>query len=670
MQRRIWSTLAAVIGLAAASCPDHVRGFEQAQSVGRAIQPTAYRPLPLSRIKPTGWLREQLRTQAAGLSGHLDEFWPDIKNSAWTGGTAEGWERVPYWLDGLVPLAYLTDDQALQAKARRVIDYILDHQHPDGWLGPIGDTAGHKPYDTWPLFPLFKALTQYQEATGDPRVVAALSRCARKIDRVIDQTPLHSWAKMRAADFAITLVWLHERTGEPWLLDLARKCFAQSHDWRAQFDDFKFTGKTQGKFELDTHGVNTAMALKYGAVRYLLTGDTRDRGAVFPMLALLDLHHGQATGIFTCDEHLAGRCPSQGTELCTVVEAMYSLEVASAVTGDARLGDRLEKLAYNALPATFKKDMTAHQYDQQCNQVICSKEGNHVYVNNGSDSNLFGLEPNFGCCTANMHQGWPKFASFLWMRSADGGLAAIAYAPCVVETRIQDKPVKVEVKTDYPFRDTIAIAVTVGEPMSFPLHLRVPLWTKEVIGAAPGLELRAGGIALPLGSTRFMVNGGGGFLELRGEWSGTKAISLRLPMEVRLYHGFNDAVAIERGPLVYGLKIGAEWKKVRDNSQFSDWEVYPTTPWNYALQIDSEHPEQSVTFQERPLGSSPLTPEGAPVIAQVKGRRLSGWKLERGAAAPPPPSPAASNGPAEELILVPYGCTDLRITEFPTLGSR
>ena len=209
-------------------------------------------------------------------------------------------------------------------------------------------------------------------------------------------------------------------------------------------------------------------------MRYLLTGDARDKDAVFPMLDLLDKHHGQATGIFTCDEHLAGRSPSQGTELCTVVEAMYSLEVLSAVTGDARLGDRLEKLAFNALPATFKKDMTAHQYDQQCNQVICSKEGEHVYVNNGPDSNLYGLEPNFGCCTANLHQGWPKFTSSLWMKSADGGLAAIAYAPCVVETKIQGKPVKVEVTTDYPFRDNIEIAVTVPEPMSFPLHLRVP----------------------------------------------------------------------------------------------------------------------------------------------------------------------------------------------------
>ena len=98
-------------------------------------------PLPLGSIKPAGWLKDQLRIQADGLSGHLDEFWPDIKNSAWFGGSAEGWERVPYWLDGLVPLAFVTDDPVLKGKVRNAIEYILAHQQADGWLGPIGDQS-------------------------------------------------------------------------------------------------------------------------------------------------------------------------------------------------------------------------------------------------------------------------------------------------------------------------------------------------------------------------------------------------------------------------------------------------------------------------------------------------------------------------------------------------
>jgi hypothetical protein len=633
-------------------------GEQAPKDEAAGLHAPAFEPLPLGSIKPAGWLKDQLRIQAAGLSGHLDEFWPDIKESAWFGGDAEGWERVPYWLDGLVPLAYVLDDPTLKAKVKKSIDFILDRQHADGWLGPLGDRRKHKAYDPWPLFPLMKALAQYQEATGDPRVVPALLKVCRKIDELISREPLYSWARFRVADYVVTLYWLHDRTKEPWLLDIARKAFAQGHDWRAQFDDFPFTAKTRGKFELDTHGVNTGMALKYGAVRYRLTGDPKDREAIFRMLELLDKYHGQATGIFTCDEHLAGRSPSQGTELCTVVEAMYSLEVSAAILGDSRLGDRLEKLAFNALPATFMKDMTAHQYDQQCNQVICAAKGAHVYVNNEPDSNLYGLEPNFGCCTANMHQGWPKFLSHLWMKAADGGLAVIAYAPCVIQTTIQGKPVELGVETMYPFRDEISIRVTVKEPMTFPLHLRIPGWCK-------GRQLALGGSTIKADSDEKH------YIRLTTDWRESGTLALHLPMSVELYNGYNNAVAIERGPLIYALPIEAEWKRVKDreNLPFDDWEVYPKSPWNYAIQIDREHAERSVSFEDRPLGTQLFSTKGAAVLARIRGRRLPGWGLEKSAAAPPPHGPVRSQEPLEELRLIPYGCTDLRVTEFPVLAS-
>ena len=99
-------------------------------------------------IKPAGWLRRQLEIQAESLSGNLDKIWPDIRDSAWIGGTAEGWERVPYWLDGFIPLAYLLENEDMIARAKRYIDCIVDSQKPDGWLCPCSDEA-RATYDTW-----------------------------------------------------------------------------------------------------------------------------------------------------------------------------------------------------------------------------------------------------------------------------------------------------------------------------------------------------------------------------------------------------------------------------------------------------------------------------------------------------------------------------------------
>src|SRR5512135_29529 len=127
LDRREFLTSVAA-GVVAGSVP-----LGSAGQTAAALAAPAFRPLPLGAIRPRGWLQRQLRIQADGLSGHLDEFWPDVGQSQWFGGKAEGWERAPYWLDGLIPLAWVLGDEKLQAKAKRYVDYIVAHQRPDGW---------------------------------------------------------------------------------------------------------------------------------------------------------------------------------------------------------------------------------------------------------------------------------------------------------------------------------------------------------------------------------------------------------------------------------------------------------------------------------------------------------------------------------------------------------
>ncbi len=622
------------------------------------LQPNAFNPLPLGSVKPRGWLLRQLQIQASGLSGHLDEFWPDLgSNSGWLGGTGESWERGPYFLDGLVPLAYLTANPVLIAKVKKWMNWTLEHPQPDGWIGPLNSHNPKNPQDWWPNFVMLKALAQYQEVTGDARVIPLMEKYFAYQAAHLDERPLKEWAIYRWQDEVLTILWLYDHDGNRSLLDLARKVQRQGHDWEAQFADFRFPGKVdKANTNLATHGVNNGMALKAAPVWWLLTGEARDRAGLSRMMEQLDRYHGQPEGIFASDEHYGGRDPSQGTELCTVVEAMFSLEVDSAILGDASLGDRLERIAYNALPATFSPDLWAHQYDQQANQVMVSL-ANRRWSSNGPASNIFGLEPNFGCCTANMHQGWPKFAANLWMATPDEGLAAMVYGPSEVTAAVKGgAKVTLTETTEYPFRDAITITVNAASPALFPLALRIPAWATRAtiaVNGRPEDAIRAGE-----------------FFRIDRQWKSGDTVLIRFPMTVRTSTWYNDSVAVERGPLVYSLKIGESWHKIKQTGPAADWEVYPTTPWNYALAIDRADPSKSVEVKELPLGKQPFSVDGAPVELILKARRLTSWQMVDDSAGTLPVSPVNSRQPDETVTLIPYGAAKLRITAFPYLAAQ
>lgn len=536
-----------------------------------------------------------------------------------------------------------------------------------GWdlktaLPPSEAMARRLPRDPWPQFVILKVLAQYSEATGDPRIIPAMERDMQAISAQMDKNgqvngqELYAWNFFRWGDLALTINWLFDQTGEIWLLDFERKVASKGYNWASHFDNLPVKDRSP-RWNWLGHVVNNAMGLKTPALLYRLTGERYFKKSTDHELENLDRYHGEPNGLMSGDECLAGLSPSQGTELCAIVETMFSMENLVSMTGEVKFADRLEKVAFNALPAAITHDFWGHQYDEQSNQVACVYYPEPVYTTNRGDANLFGLEPQFGCCLANFHQGWPKFTSHLWMSTPDNGLAAVAYAPSQVTANIGGIPVHIELVTDYPFSETLTFKVTTEKPLEFPLYLRVPAWCQGARVDLPGGDMR--------------TLGPGTFNKLSRHWSGNDTVVLHLPMHFQVRKGYNDSLSVEHGPLVYSLGLKEEWKVFMPFKQQppgmkkNDYMVLPQSNWNYALILDPNHPDQYLTFVGAALTGNPFTLEGAPSRVMVQGKSIE-WNFDHGALLPPPQSPVTSTNPPVNLALVPYGSTKLRVTAFPT----
>lgn len=647
--------------------------------------------LPLGAIRADGWLLEQLKRQATGLTGHLDEEYSLVCGSrnCWLGGDGDAWERGPYWIDGLLPLAYILDDASLKAKVQPWIEWTLASQQENGQFGPIED----RPYergvqrgnaqDWWPRMVMLKVMQQYYMATGDERVLTFLSNYFRYQLKELPSTPLDHWtfwAKQRGGDNTQVVLWLYDITGDEYLLELADLLHKQTLNWTDIFLNQNHLSR-----QLSLHCVNLGQGLKEPIVYYQRSGEKDCLRALDKAFSDMKGTIGLPTGLWAGDELLRFGEPTMGSELCTAVEAMFSFESMLEITANVQWADRLERVAYNVLPTQANDDYTARQYYQQVNQVEVTKKWRNFSTPHDDTDMLYGTLTGYPCCLCNMHQGWPKLTQNLWYASEDNGLAALVYAPSHVTTTLADGTiVTLSERTDYPFGETIDFTITLEQGKQskktksnprtsdtksqisrpFPLYLRIPSWCKDAV-------------ILVNNDTTDIKCAAGSIVKLERTWQSDDIVRLALPMQISTSRWYGGGVTVERGPLLYGLKMDEQWTRKDFSSEeakvygASYYEVTSSSPWNFGLRgKETVHPNETmkVIKKDGPLAAYPWNPENAPVALRVKAVPIVDWTLNRGSAGSISyfTQQCVDFGDEQEVELIPYGCTTLRIAEFPS----
>ena len=634
------------------------------------------------------------------MTGHLDEIYPEVvgERNGWLGGDGDGWERGPYWIDGLLPLAYILDDEVLKAKVQPWIEWTLNNQDENGYLGPVpfeteperepGLQRGQRK-DWWPKMVMLKILQQHYNATGDERVIKVLTSYFKYQLKELPNRPLDHdtfWANRRGGDNLQVVYWLYNITGDDYLMKLGEIITEQTFPWTDVFLNeenytnasspwhyFKMKRYPFDEKEIDAltvsqmggmHCVNFSQGLKQPLVYYQQSMDERHIDATKKALKDIQYYHGQPQGMFGGDEGLHGKDPTKGVEFCSIAESMFSLESILTITGDMAYADLLEKITYNALPTQATDDFSARQYFQAANQVELSDRLQASYQTSGHHGTdfVFGTLSGYPCCTCNMHQSWPKYVQNLWYATADNGVAAFLYAPSTVTLKVGDNiTATITETTKFPFRETVDFTVNVDKSGEFPFHLRIPAWTEEA--------------EILINDESWVIDIENQVAKISRIWKDGDRVRIKMPMKMKVSPWFDFAMSIERGPLVYSLKLEEDMKlKDRGDGYGEFMEMSTTDKWSYALNAsDLEDPEAFFTVEEIDWdGSYPWNLENTPIQIKARAINFPEWKLLNGL----PTFPAwwgtneqrKAKSKMEDIILVPYGVTTLRITEFPVFS--
>ncbi|KAL0067433.1 hypothetical protein AAF712_005419 [Marasmius tenuissimus] len=533
-------------------------------------------------------------------------------------------------------------------------------------------------------YPFFLGAIQLVEVnpTLTDRVVTAMHKFVQLANTMLQNNQGlgdGGWAQTRWEDFVIALQWLydfHPNGNQDLLLDTMKRLKSSGVPWEQVFDPNLFPKTaTEGirnptGFGLSWHGVNLAEGLKGLPASYRWTRNQTDLDVISKGWDMLFQYHGRPSGIYAADEYLAGLEAIRGTELCLVVETMFSGSYLYQVIGDPKskgspttpflpplLAVRLVSSPQMILKGLiWLKDMWSRQYLQQQNQIASQNMNPNPFPNDGAYSNVFGLEPNYPCCTVNFPQGWPKFITNAFVTTPDSSsLVQVYLGPFSTTTTLAgSNKVTVQVDTIYPFSDDLTVTVTAAK--AYTHYVRIPAW---VVGGTIAINGAAAQAVKP-------SNG----LQAVPVAAGTTKFVLHLPAQITTESRPHGSIAVHRGPLNYAFDIPRTQTVLKSNPQqplAKDLQFKAAGSWQYAID------PSSLKFVNTPPSNgalpSPVFDSGKPPLSITATACLINWPTAGDTFAASPPTNPACTGAKTTITLRPYGSTKLRISEFPVMRA-
>lgn len=609
-------------------------------------------------ITPKGWLREYMLRMKDGMTGHPEALSYPYNTCLWAGDIprngdyGQDWwryEQTAYYTDGLLRLGYLLKDEELIRKGEEGVKYTLNHPQSNGRLGNGVISS------LWPQAVFFRALKAYYEATGDRKVRSVLTANYNSMT-VSDLT-----GGRRHIINIEGMMLLHGLQPQSTLLAKAKNAYRaggfELDSKVAAADDFIYM-----------HGVTYTEMLKIPMILYAYTGDKTYLDLAMNTERRLERDHLLPDGVPVSEEYTVGNDIDQVHETCDITDYTWSLGYFLTATGEAEWADRIERAVFNAGPACHTKDFRSLQYFSGLNQILCTGNSDNTYFKRGSTWQAYRPTHETECCAGNIHRMMPNFASRMWLRGADNAIVAAMYSPSEIAFKAGEDSVRITEDTHYPFSGHIDFRFSMEKAAEFPFMFRIPGWssscTVKVNGKAVELETRP--------QT---------FATLKREFRDGDVVSVDFGMMPEICTlNADQGQYVQCGPLLYCYAIpqtmtedkkvyGNMAGKVPGNEDFKCWNITPSGQWNYGMRQGSQN-LKLVTDENLLANAYPYDKETAPVSIQVDVTPVK-WTVTENRYNPETPSTNTTevSGTAQKIRLIPYGCTELRVTVFPTLPN-